>query len=312
MPGFLSLPVAVERYLKYLQAEENKSPLTVQNYRESLTLFLSVATVENVQDITRQTIRDYKQTLHEARTRLKKEMGVRTKNHHITVLRAFMRYLVQEEELDVFPPDRIKRFKEESRKVKVLYQDDVIRLIDSPDTSTVEGLRDKAILELFFSTGLRLNELRMLNRRDINFLTKELVVRGKRGKVRLVFLSDQSAEALREFLDGRMDECLPLFIRHPKKAIGVKPPGEEFRLSRISIYNIVKKHARKSGIVSDPSPHTLRHSFATDLLRNGADLRAVQELLGHQDLGTTQIYTHVTNPQLKEVHKRFHSMSRNG
>jgi site-specific recombinase XerD len=161
-------------------------------------------------------------------------------------------------------------------------------------------------MKLFFSTGLRLAELRALNCKDINVQTREISVKGKRGKVRVVFLSDSSVDALKAYLDTRTDHLNPLFIRNPEKAVEIMPPGENFRLSRISIYNLVKKYALQAGIVSDPSPHTLRHSFATDLLRNGADLRSVQELLGHQDLSTTQIYTHVTNPQLKEVHRKFH------
>jgi site-specific recombinase XerD len=145
--------------------------------------------------------------------------------------------------------------------------------------------------------------------KDLNFQTREISVRGKRGKVRVVFLSDQAVEALNSYKESRSDHLSPLFIRNPDKATNVMPPGEEFRLSRISIYSIVKKYALAAGIVTDPSPHTLRHSFATDLLRSGADLRSVQELLGHKDLSTTQIYTHVTNPQLKEVHRKYHGGS---
>lgn len=297
---------AVSRYLSYLKAEENKSSLTVQNYKQSLDLLLQQSSVTKLKDFSKESIRDFKQKLHEFRTRSGKELSVRTKNHHLTVLRAFLRYLVQEEELDIYPPDRIKRFKEEQRKVKVLYSDEVERLLLAPDTSTKEGRRDKAILELFYSTGLRLAELRSLNRKDLNFATREISVRGKRNKLRVVFLSDKAVEALKEYLDVRLDHINPLFIRAHQQAVTAMPPGEEYRLSRISIYNIVKKYARKAGLVTDPSPHTLRHSFATDLLRGGADLRSVQELLGHKDLGTTQIYTHVTNPQLKEVHKKFH------
>ena len=198
---------------------------------------------------------------------------------------------MQEEELDIYPPDRVKRFKEEQRKVKVLYKEELDRLLKAPDTDTKEGLRDHAILELFFSTGMRLAELRSLNRKDLNYNTREISVRGKRNKLRVVFLSDAAVLALKAYVDARMDHLHPLFIRAHNKAVNELPPGENFRLSRISIYNIVKKHALAAGIVSDPSPHTLRHSFATDLLRNGADLRSVQELLGHVALSTTQIYT---------------------
>ncbi len=301
-----SLETAIERYLNFLQAEENKSSLTIRNYRESLTLLQNLVPIKNVSEFSKETIRDYKQALHSFKSRQNKELLVKTRNHHLTVLRAFLRYLLQEEELNVYPPDRIKRFKEEQRQVKVLHAEELKRLMQAPDLDTRGGKRDRAILELFFSTGLRLAELRSLNRKDLNFQTREISVRGKRGKIRVVFLSDLSVQTLREYLDQRTDHLSPLFIRHLERAVNIMPPGEQFRLSRISIYNIVKKHALAAGIVTDPSPHTLRHSFATDLLRNGADLRSVQELLGHKDLSTTQIYTHVTNPQLKEVHKKFH------
>ncbi len=303
------LAKAVGRYLSYLQAEENKSPLTIRNYHESLDLFLKLSELLTFSDITKASVRHYKQALHEFRTKRNGELGIRTKNHHLTVLRAFIRYLVQEEEVDVYPPDRITRFKEEERKVKVLYGDEIERLLKAPDTSDKEGKRDAAILELFFSTGLRLTELRMLNRKDLNFDTREMSVRGKRNKLRVVFLSDGAVKSVQLYLNARLDSLSPLFIRNIQKAVNVMPPGEEFRLSRISIYKIVKKYALQAGIVSDPSPHTLRHSFATDLLRNGADIRSVQEMLGHKDLSTTQIYTHVTNTQLKEVHKKFHRKS---
>jgi integrase/recombinase XerD len=308
-PSPLSLPQAIERYLRFLQAEENKSKLTITNYRQSLELLQQVLPITNVKDFCKESISDYKAALHDFRTRRNGELTVRTMNHHLTVLRAFLRYLVQEEELDIYPPDRVKRFKEQQRQVKVLTGDELQRLLQAPDRDDRMGKRDAAILELFFSTGLRLQELRSLDVKDLNYHTREISVRGKRGKVRVVFLSDQAVEALKAYVESRTDHLSPLFIRNLQKAVTIMPPGEEFRLSRISIYTIVKKYALAAGIVSDPSPHTLRHSFATDLLRSGADLRSVQELLGHKDLSTTQIYTHVTNPQLKEVHKKFHGKS---
>ncbi len=300
------LSPAIERYLQFLQTEENKSRLTLTNYRQSLNLLTTLLPLKSVKDFDKNVIRDYKQKLSDFRTKQNGEMAVRTRNHHLTVLRAFLRYLIQEEEMDVYPPDRIKRFKEEQRQVKVLTGEELERLRGAPDTDTREGKRDSAILELFFSTGLRLAELRSLNVKDLNYNTREISVRGKRSKIRVVFLSDSAVDALKNYMLSRTDHLTPLFIRHLEKAVNIMPPGEEFRLSRISIYNIVKKYAMAAGIVSNPSPHTLRHSFATDLLRNGADLRSVQELLGHKDLSTTQIYTHVTNPQLKEVHQKFH------
>jgi site-specific recombinase XerD len=290
----------------FLRSEENKSPLTLEAYTRSLALFEELSGLTHPKDINKGSVRVYKSNLHVYRTKEGEELAIRTKNHHITVLRAFLRYLTREEELDVYPSDRVTRFKEEQRQVKVLTAEELERLLNAPDVNSKEGKRDKAMLELFFSTGLRLAELRSLDVKDLNYNTREISVRGKRGKIRVVFLSDRAVDALKEYIEARLDTLTPLFIRDIQKASTAMPPGEEFRLSRISIYNAVKKYARAAGIVSDPSPHTLRHSFATDLLRNGADLRSVQEMLGHKDLSTTQIYTHVTNPQLKEVHEKFH------
>ncbi len=299
------LSLAIKRYLQFLQTEENKSKLTITNYQQSLDLLVRLLPITSVKEFDKQTIRDYKQALAEFRTRQNGEMALRSRNHHLTVLRAFLRYLIQEEELEVYPPDRIKLFKEEKRQVQVLTGEELDRLLSAPDPEKREGKRDKAILEMFFSTGLRLAELRSLNVKDLNFQTREISVRGKRSKIRVVFLSDRAVSALQDYMNSRTDHLSPLFIRNADRATDIMPPGEEFRLSRISIYEIVKKHARAAGIVTNPSPHTLRHSFATTLLRKGADLRSVQEMLGHKDLSTTQIYTHVTSPQLKEIHQQL-------
>ncbi|MBU0766202.1 tyrosine-type recombinase/integrase [Patescibacteria group bacterium] len=301
-----NLAKAIDRYLVFLKAEENKSPLTIATYRLSLNMLIELSGITDPLLVNKGSVRVYKSALHSFRTKLGKELAIRTKNHHLTIFRAFLRYLLQEEEMDVYPPDRVSRFKEEDRKVKVLFAEELERLLSAPDLDTKIGKRDSAIMHLFFSTGLRLEELRGLNRNNLNFATREISVRGKRGKVRVVFVSDKAKEMLELYEDCRLDNLSPLFIRNFDKARNAMPPGEEFRLSRISIYNAVKKYALIAGIMSNPSPHTLRHSFATDLLRNGADLRSVQEMLGHKDLSTTQIYTHVTNPQLKEVHKKFH------
>ena len=307
-PSRSPLADAVDRYLLFLRAEENKSALTIKSYRESLNLLLTVSPIKFLDQISKESVRIYKLKLHEYRTKAGKELGIRSKNHHLTILRAFLRYLLQEEELDVYPPDRVKRFKEEQRKVKVLYTEELSRLLQAPDRTTKAGIRDAAILQMFFSTGLRLIELRNLNVKDLNFDTREISVRGKRNKLRLVFLSDPCVQQLKEYLNVRLDHLHPLFINYFHKALNEMPPGEKFRMSCNNIYRIVKKYALAAGIASNPSPHTLRHSFATNLLQNGADLRSVQELLGHKDLSTTQIYTHVTNPQLKKVHEKFHKL----
>lgn len=297
---------AIDRYIVYLRSELNRSTLTIEAYERSLALCVQLTGLQSPADFSKSTIRNYKAELHMFRTRQNTELSVTTKNHHLTVLRAFLRYLSTEEELDVYASDRITRLKTQERVVKVLQADELVRLLSAPDATTLSGKRDKAILELFFSTGLRLTELRMLNRSDINTSTREISVRGKRGKVRVVFLSPVAVDSLHLYLTARLDHLHPLFPQHKANLLNILPPGEEYRLSRIAIYGIVKKYAREAGIVSNPSPHTLRHSFATDLLRNGADLRSVQEMLGHKDLSTTQIYTHVTNKQLKDVHEKFH------
>jgi len=306
------LAQAISRYLLHLESELGKSPLTVKNYAHQLSDFLSACSVSSPLKIDKKVVQLYKQHLHRFQNPDGTQLTVRTRNHRLTVLRAFLRYLIQEEELDVYPPDRILRLKEDPRQVKVLFREELQRLLQAPNPETPRGKRDKAILETFFSTGMRLSELTSLDRKDLNFQTREISVRGKRGKIRVVFLSDAAVEAIKDYLDARNDpstgsgQVQPLFTRGFKDSPGRSIEGSELRLTQRSIQNIVKKYALQAGIVTDPSPHTLRHSFATDLLRNGADLRSVQEMLGHKDLSTTQIYTHVTNPQLKEVHKKYH------
>lgn len=302
------LQKAVGRYLQYLESEQAKSALTVRNYSHQLKDFVESTRIRSPHSINKQTIREYKQHLHTFTDSNGAALKTRTKNHRLTVLRAFLRYLVQQEEMSTYPPDRVERFKQEQRQVKVLFDDALQHLLNAPDRSTVRGKRDFAILQTFFSTGLRLAELVSLNRADVNNKTREMSVRGKRGKIRVVFLSPLAVEAIRDYLEGLNDYYIPLFVRIQKDSLGRTLHGNELRLTARSIQNIVKKYALIAGIVTDPSPHTLRHSFATNLLRNGADLRSVQEFLGHQDLSTTQIYTHVTNPQLKEIHNKFHGI----
>lgn len=302
-----SLSKAVQRFIVYSKSEQNKSPLTIESYQNALNKFVNLSGLQSPEEINKATVREFKAELHTFRTKQGNELSVRSKNHALTVLRALLRYLIAEEEMDVYPPDRVSLLKDEPRQIKTLSQPELVRLLNEPDTEKIAGKRDKAILELFFSTGLRLTELKSLNRTDLNFQTREISVRGKRGKVRLVFLSPRAIEHIQIYTNARLDHLSPLFVQHKANLTTMLPPGEQYRLSRISIYNLVKKYARSAGIMSNPSPHTLRHSFATDLLRNGADLRSVQELLGHKDVSTTQIYTHVTNPQLKKVHDSFHS-----
>jgi site-specific recombinase XerD len=209
----------------------------------------------------------------------------------------------------VLAPDRIELGKAPSRSLKFLDPDQLRRLLEAPDPNDPRGLRDRALLETFFSTGLRLAELARLDRDHINLKTREFGVIGKGRKPRVVFLSDAAAEALARYLATRQDRWKPLFIRMKGKP-DLTPGGPGMRMSSRSIERIVGKYVRIAGLGVKATPHTLRHSFATDLLSNGADLRSVQELLGHANLNTTQIYTHVTNPQLRAAHRKFHSGNR--
>jgi len=299
---------SVIRYLQFLESEQGKSPLTIKNYAHQLEEFVKSTRAKAPADINKMIIREYKQYLHQFHDAFGSPLSVRTKNHRLTVVRAFLRYLIQQEEMDCYPPDRIERFKEDPRQVQVMFDDSLKRLLSAPDRLKLQGKRDYAVLMTFFSTGLRLSELVSLNRRDMNPQTREMSVRGKRGKLRVVFLSPTAVIAIQSYVDSLEYTCDPLFIRLVKDTPGRTIRGEELRLTPRSIQNIMKKYVLLAGVVGDPSPHTLRHSFATNLLRNGADMRSVQEMLGHKDLSTTQIYTHVTNTQLKDVHDRFHGI----
>ena len=262
--------------------------------------------VDSPSAIDKQAVRRLKLRLADFETSRGGTLSIRGRNYRLTILRAFLRYLIQEEELDVLPPDRITLLKEPERKVNVLRSDQMAAILSVPDGNDRNGRRGRVILELLFSTGLRISELHALNRMDVNLVTREIAVRGKGGKIRVAFVSPQAAEAVKSYLESRLDHLAPLLIRHPHKASVALPPGDEFRLSKVSIYKFVKRCAARAGIVGNVSPHTLRHTFASDLLRGGADLRSIQEMLGHESLSTTQKYTHVTNPELKRVHDACH------
>nr|MBI5455774.1 tyrosine-type recombinase/integrase [Candidatus Levybacteria bacterium] len=228
-----------------------------------------------------------------------------TQNYYVISLRSFLRFLIKND-FKTLEPSKIDLPKTESRSLKFLEKDQVDRLVTACDTSKEEGIRDRAILELLFSTGLRVSELVSLNRDQINLERREFGVIGKGRKHRLVFVSDRAADWIQRYLDERKDKFKPLFIRY-SGAIIEENDGERMRLTTRSIERTVKKYVRLARIPVDATVHTMRHSFATDLLTNGADLRSVQEMLGHKNISTTQIYTHITNPQLRDTHKSFHS-----
>lgn len=301
----------VLRYLEYLEIEKNKSQKTITNYSFYLNRFLEFAKIGKAEEITPLLVRQFKVSLNRYRNAISREPLKRvTINYHLIALRSFLKYCLRIEELAVISADKVELLDEEDREVKVLRDGDLERLLSAPKLTTPEGRRDRAILELLFSAGLRVSELVRLNVNDVNPKTNEFTVRGKGGYLRVAFISQRAAWALKAYLAKREDNRKPLFIRYRGPGMVEDKLGESFRLSSRSIEDIVKKYSRISGIMSDPSPHTLRHSFATDLLRSGADLRSVQELLGHKNVATTQIYTHVTNPQLKAVHQKFHRGNR--
>lgn len=298
----------IEQFLEYLEIEKNSSKLTIRNYRFYLMRFSAWA-LENQPQMKLKTlnsdiIRKYRKYLSDLTDGNELTLKRVTQSYHIIALRSFLRYLVRND-IETLAPEKIDLPKGESKSLKFLEKDHLRQLVNSVDISTEKGLRDRAILELLFSTGLRVSELTKLNRDQMNFKTREFGVIGKGGRARIVFLSDSAVFWLTKYFEARNDEYIPIFIRYAKGVDGTNN-GEKMRLTPRSIERIVEKYVKKSKIPVNASPHTLRHSFATDLLSNGADLRSVQEMLGHKNISTTQIYTHITNPQLKQVHKKFH------
>lgn len=295
------------QFLEYLEIEKNRSPKTVENYNHYLNRFFGFAKTSSPAEITEDLIRKFRIYLNRFSDRKGKPLKKVTQNYHIIAIRAFLKYL-SKREIKAVSPEKIELGKQEDRHIDFLDSAELGRLLGSPKGNDLSSLRDKAILETLFSTGLRVSELCSLERDGIDLGRGEISVKGKGSKIRLVFLSQDSMTALKNYLNKRIDADPALFIRIPKdKSFG---KYEKLALTPRSVQRIIKKHAIRAGIVGKKvSPHTLRHSMATDLLRNGADIRSVQAILGHSSVTTTQIYTHVTDKQLKEVHKKFHKKS---
>lgn len=306
----MELHSAVNQFLEYLELEKNASRLTVRNYRHYLSRFLQFGAsqspiLSNSASITPEIIRAYRLYLSHYADKHGVTLKRITQNYHLIALRAFLRYLLRQN-VNVLSPDRIELAKAESRSLKFLDRGQVDRLLQMPQISTPQGLRDKALMEMLFSTGLRVSELVRLNRDSINLERKEFGVIGKGGRARVVFLSDTSSKWLKRYIEKREDTYHPLFIRYAGKTPVPDKTGEDLRLTVRTVQRVVEKYVRKAKLPIKITPHGLRHSFATDLLSAGADLRAIQEMLGHKNISTTQIYTHVTNPQLKVIHQKFH------
>lgn len=300
------------QFLEYLEIEKNSSKLTIRNYRFYLERFRSwfenKHRGKSIEDIDTNIVRKYRLYLSDLTDEKRMTLKRVTQSYHIIALRSFLRYLIRND-LKTLPPEKIDLPKSESRSLKFLDQNHLRELFNSVDTGTEKGLRDRTILEMLFSTGLRVSELTRLNRDSINLKTREFGIIGKGNRARIVFLSDTASFWIEKYLEARLDDFKPLFIRYAK-ATSIEDNGEKMRLTPRSIERIVEKYVRISRIPVRATPHTMRHSFATDLLSNGADLRSVQEMLGHKNISTTQIYTHITNPQLKQVHKKFHQGNR--
>lgn len=288
-------------YLNYLEIEKNRSPKTRENYERYLREFLKFAKVNSPEEITEEIVRNFRLEL--ARRPLKKI----TQTYYIIALRNFLKYLIKRD-IKVLTPEKIELPKIPSRQIEVLEYDDLERLLSAPRGDDLKTLRDKAILETLFSTGMRLSELCSLDR-YIDFKRGEISVRGKGDKLRIVFLSERAKSAIQNYLNKRVDIEPALFVSFKK---GRKRQKAEVigRITPRTVQRLVDYWAKKAGIPRRVHPHQLRHSFATDLLMNGADLRSVQELLGHSQISTTQIYTHLTNKELKEIHKAFHGRRR--
>jgi site-specific recombinase XerD len=313
------------QFLEYLEIERGRSQKTIENYDHYLSNFLGWAKISDALEITDNLVRNYRIFLNRYRDKSEKGLKKATQGYYIIALRSFLKYL-SKRDIKSLQAEKVEIGKNPEREVEFLDSEEVERIISASIGQSFKALRDQAILELLFSAGLRVSELISINRDRLDLRSGELSVRGKGDKIRVVFISDSAKKAIREYLEKRKDVDTALFVRDAKAQEKFKssksssPAREEvsegrrggskdkddLRLTPRSIQRIVKYYAVKAGIVKNVHPHTLRHSFATDLLINGADIRSVQAMLGHSSITTTQVYTHITNKQLKEVHQAFH------
>lgn len=303
----------INDFLEHLEIEGGRSKKTVENYKLYLERFYDLAQEILNQDglrpeeITKELLRKYRIRLNRYGSEIGGEdFKAITQAYHLIALRGFLKYLARRE-IKSLDPSLVDLPKIIRKQVTFLHYDEVEDMLEQIDTSTESGLRDRAIIELLYSGGLRVSELVGLNRDSINLERREFMVRGKGSKDRPIFISEACADRVSDYLDARTDSLPALFLNNSRNTQAVDTSGNFRRMTARSIERIVEKYARLAGITKHVSPHTLRHSFATDLLMNGADIRAVQSMLGHADISTTQIYTHVTDAHLREVHEKFHS-----
>lgn len=297
-----------KEFSEHLEIEMSRSPRTLSSYSQALAAFFTWGEIKKPADMTSEKIRQYRLFLNRKVTRQNTTLKRSTQAYHAIVLRTFLKYL-SKHDIVALAPEKIEIGRIPERQVDFLEYDEVERLLAGPVGDTPRAKRDRAILELLFSAGLRVSELTGLDRDQVNLGKDEFSVRGKGSKLRIVFLSPSAKEAIEDYLKHRTDIDPALFVSHPKKGLVNKKNAERdtLRLTPRTVERLVKHYAKKAGILKDVHPHTLRHSFATDLLQNGADIRSVQAMLGHASITTTQIYTHVTNERLKEIHQTFHA-----
>ena len=296
----------ITQFLEYLEIEKNRSAKTVRNYKFYLKRFMSWAGNVSAAGITQEKIRQYRLWLNRFRDENGRELKKNTQNYHLIALRAFLKYLAKRD-IKTLSAEKIELGKMPERIVDFLEGSDLERILEAPtlaDSPEIIKKRDKAIIETLFSTGLRVSELANLKKEQVNLKKDEFTVRGKGDKPRVVFLSNQAKFWLKQYLDARLDVSPFLFVSHDRAH------ESEAALTPRSVERLVKKYSKYAGITKKVTPHTMRHSYATDLLINGADIRSVQAMLGHSSITTTQIYTHITNQQLRDVHKSFHSRQR--
>ena len=301
--------LALINFLEHIEVERNLSKLTLRNYRHYLSRFnewFAGQGMTDLKQLDQETVRKYRVHLSRCTDQKGETLTKKTQSYYIIALRSWLKWLIKND-APVLHPEKIDLPKSESRHMEFLPREKVEQLLDQPKPTSPAGLRDKAILEVLFSTGLRVSELVSLNRDQIDENTREIGVIGKGRRPRVVFLSERAMQWLKEWLESRPDNWRPIFIRFAGQKPDTLDDGEEMRLTTRSVQRIVDKYCRRAHLPLKISPHGMRHSFATDLLSNGAGLRDVQEMLGHKSIATTQIYTHVTRPQLKKVHEEYHS-----